>query len=90
MPRQGVEGGSAARFVAADPAAHFDDDDSLVVVGDLDLAARRAGVQRCSFAPGRLSSTALGVSAARVWSNEVVDWATKPSQNYCAPAYYPW
>ncbi|MDA8185289.1 MAG: hypothetical protein M0035_12860 [Actinomycetota bacterium] len=31
------------------------------------------------------------VSAARVWSNDVVDWATTPShQNYCPPAYYPW
>ncbi len=85
-----MEGGWAARFVAADLAARFDDDGTLVVVGDLGLVARRAGVQRCSFAPGRLSSTALGVSAARVWSNDVVDWATKPSQNYCPPAYYRW
>jgi hypothetical protein len=76
--------------VAADPAVHFDDDGTLVVVGDLDLAARRAGVQRCSFAPGHLSSTTLGVSAARVWSNDVIDWAKKPSQNFCPPAYYPW
>jgi hypothetical protein len=28
--------------------------------------------------------------AARVWSNDVVDWATDLSRNYCPPSYYRW
>ncbi|MHB1555154.1 MAG: hypothetical protein ACYCZP_14695, partial [Acidimicrobiales bacterium] len=60
--------------MAADPATYFSDDGKRAVVDDLDPAARREGLQHCSLAPGRLSSTTLGVSAARVWSNDAVDW----------------
>ena len=71
---------------AVGSAFYLDEDGPLACPADLAELARWAGLQRRSFAPGRLSSAALGLGAARVWSNDAAGWAREGS---VATAYRP-